>query len=125
MSKRCDQVPHCHDESDELNCQVVLMKSNYNKNIAPFTADPATDTIAPVQVNVSAKIIDILKISEVEQVFEVKIQLILSWYDYRLTFNNLKTKKIANKPTWEETERIWIPNIIFANTKNNDVIVLD
>jgi hypothetical protein len=45
MSKRCDQTAHCQDESDEKDCKLVVMKKNYNKNIAPFTVDPDNDKI--------------------------------------------------------------------------------
>ena len=63
MSKRCDQTAHCEDESDEKNCKLIVMKENYNKNIAPFTADAVTDKVEPVQVNISSEILDILKIN--------------------------------------------------------------
>ena len=32
---------------------------------------------------------------------------------------------MSNKPTFEETGKLWIPNPIFDNTKNNYVIELD
>ena len=82
IEKRCDQTSHCQDESDEMNCKLIIMK-NYNKNIAPFSVDQTNDTIIPVKVNVSANVIDILSINEVDQSFELKISLLITWYDYR------------------------------------------
>ena len=32
MSMRCDQTPHCPDESDEQDCKIIIMKKNYNQN---------------------------------------------------------------------------------------------
>ena len=125
MSKRCDQTAHCEDKSDEKNCKLVIIEENYNKNIAPFTVDPDNEQIEAVKVNVSSEIIDILNINEVEQAFEVKFRLFLSWYDVRLIFHNLKMSRMANSPAIDEVERLWIPNIIFDNTKNNDVITFD
>lgn len=125
MHKRCDQIAQCEDKSDERNCKLVIMEENYNKYIAPFTVDPDTDITKPVQVNISSEVIDILGINEVDQSFEVKFRLLLSWYDSRLIFHNLKKNRMSNKPTYEETEKLWIPNLIFDNTKNNDVIELD
>ena len=49
----------------------------------------------------------------------------MSWYDYRLTYHNLKVDRIANSPIFEEVKEVWIPNIIFDNTENNDVMTLD
>ena len=125
MSKRCDQSAHCQDESDEKDCKLVVMKKNYNKNIAPFTVDPDNDNIESVHVNISTKVIDILNINEVQQSFKVKFSILLSWYDYRLVYHNLKTSRIANSPTVEEKDKLWIPNIVFDNTKFNDVITND
>ena len=66
-----------------------------------------------------------MNINEVDQSFQVKFRLLLDWYDTRLIFNNLKTKQIANKPTWKETQEIWIPNISKGNTEDNEVVGLD
>ena len=125
MSKRCDQTAHCEDKSDEKNCKLVIIEDNYNKNLAPFTVDPKTDIIEAVKINVSSEILDILKIDEVEQALEVKFRLLLSWYDVRLIFHNLKVSSMANSPSSDEAEQLWIPNIIFDNTKDNDVITFD
>ena len=37
--ERCDKIAQCKDKSDEDDCQIVHMKSSYNKNIAPFLFD--------------------------------------------------------------------------------------
>ena len=66
-----------------------------------------------------------MKINEVEQTFKLKFQLALSWYDFRLIYHNLKASRIANSPSFEEVNKLWIPNIIFGNTENNDVIGTD
>ena len=124
MSKRCDQIPHCKDKSDEEDCNLVVME-NYNKNIVPFTVDQVNDEKGAVKVNISAKIIEILKINEVEQSFQVKFSLLLNWYDHRLIFHNLKENRISNSPTREEVEKLWTPGVIFDNTEFNDVMTLD
>ena len=124
MVKRCDQKAHCKDKSDESDCELIIMES-YNKNIPPFIVDPITDEISAVRVNISSNVIDILKINEVEQSFELKMFLILTWYDDRLVYHNLKENRIANSPSFEVTGKLWIPKIIFDNTRNNDVMALD
>ena len=117
IEKRCDQIAQCKDKSDESKCKLIVME-NYNKNIPPFTVNPTTDEITAVSVNISANVIDILKINEVEQAFEVKISLLLTWYDNRLVYHNLKESRMANSPTMKEVEKLWIPRIIFDNTRN-------
>ena len=37
INKRCDQIVHCRDESDEEDCRLLVLKKGYNKNIIPFT----------------------------------------------------------------------------------------
>ena len=124
MGNRCDQTANCVDESDEIDCQLIIMR-NYNKNIAPFTVNQVNNEIDAVAVNISANIIEILKINEVEQSFQVKFGLLLSWFDSRLVFYNLKPSRMANSPTFEEAASLWIPSIIFDNTENNDVMSFD
>ena len=33
MEERCDQLPNCRDESDEDNCQLLILKNNYNNKV--------------------------------------------------------------------------------------------
>ena len=124
IERRCDQTPHCQDESDEMNCKLIIMK-NYNKNIAPFTVNQTNDEMIPVRVNISASVVNILKINEVDQSFQLKISLLIAWYDYRLVYHNLKESRIENSPTLDEVEKLWIPKIVFANTENNDIMKMD
>ena len=124
MEKRCDQTSHCQDESDENDCKLIIMK-NYNKNIAPFSVDKTTEEVKAVKVFTSAKVIDILDINEVAQSFQVKFTLLLSWYDHRVIYHDLKHNRLANSPTLEEVAMLWIPGIIFDNTEHNDVLIHD
>ena len=36
MEERCDQVPDCRDQSDEKNCQLVILNDDYDKNFPPI-----------------------------------------------------------------------------------------
>ena len=44
----------------------------------------------------------------------------MNWYDYRLSYYNLKTSMSSNVLAQEEIENIWIPLIVFLNTDNNE-----
>ena len=59
MEERCNQITDCRDESDENNCQVIIFKGNYNKNIPPI------EKIHPV-ANVSISI-TLMKVVEIEE----------------------------------------------------------
>ena len=125
MEQRCDQVSNCLDESDENNCVTVVVKDNYNKKIAPFTFDKKSNTIIPVNVDISMDVIDVLRIIEVDQEFELKLSLSMEWYDSRIIYHNLKETRSANVPTTEEVRKLWLPFVIFDNTKQNEATVLD
>ena len=90
IEQRCDQTSNCLDESDENNCNLMFMKDNYNKKIAPFSFDKINNVNIPVNINVSMAIIDILKLEEVNHVYTLKYRLTLEWYDYRIKYYNLK-----------------------------------
>ena len=52
--------------------------------------------------------------------YVLKFRLLLEWYDYRLKYHNLKLERSANLLTREETESLWIPFVVFANTEGNE-----
>ena len=43
IEQRCDQIPHCNDNSDEKNCNIIDLESRYRKNIAPFIIKNSTN----------------------------------------------------------------------------------
>ena len=40
IARRCDQIVHCRDESDEQDCKLLVLKKGYKKDIIPFTVSP-------------------------------------------------------------------------------------
>ena len=40
INRRCDQIVHCRDRSDEKDCKLVVLEEGYSKNIIPFTVAP-------------------------------------------------------------------------------------
>ena len=49
--------------------------------------------------------------------------MIMEWYDFRLTYYNLKRTRSANSLSTEEIEGIWLPFVVFENTENNEATV--
>ena len=44
----------------------------------------------------------------------------MEWFDYRISYNNLKAARSSNALTVEEVERLWIPLIVFENTESSE-----
>ena len=57
-------------------------------------------------------------IQEVAQYLELKFKISLQWKDARVRFYNLKDDENMNSLTLDEQLMIWIPSIVFWNTKN-------
>ena len=57
--------------------------------------------------------------------FNSKLTLVLEWYDERVTFSNLKTEDLTNLLGYQKSTEIWIPPLIFNNTKQNVMVALD
>ncbi|XP_023325929.1 uncharacterized protein LOC111699471 isoform X1 [Eurytemora carolleeae] len=120
MEERCDQTSNCVDESDEENCRMINVKSNYNKKISPFKVDPITKANIPANVNISFVIRDVLKIEEKDHVYTMKFIMIMEWYDYRINYFNLKVNHSLNAMSAEEIQNLWIPLVLFENTETNE-----
>jgi hypothetical protein len=117
MYQRCDKVGHCRDQSDEEGCRTLVIGDRYDRNVAPFGSN--ANSIEPIDVNISVVLIDIENIDEEKNEFKVKYMVSLEWYENRVTFHNLKTSMKMNVLTEDDVERLWIPKIIFENTKTS------
>ena len=97
MERRCDQVIHCRDNSDEKNCNLLVFKEaeSYNKKVPPFSLD-AEETITPVKVAVSTSLMNVLAISEFSHTIDLKLGITLKWYENRVLYHNLKTEEALN-----------------------------
>ena len=122
MDERCDQVIDCHDKSDERNCYLLVLEDGYNKKVAPFTVDRKSRELVPVMINVSTILRNVIEISEVNHIIELKFDISLKWYENRAIYRNLKRKEALNMMSDEELEALWIPYIIFENTDNDEAV---
>ena len=60
---------------------------------------------------------DIYKWLSLEMYFKIEVKVTLKWFDSRLTFRNLKSSTFGNKLNKEEKGKIWIPELLFLNSK--------
>ena len=109
-SLRCDNVPNCGDESDEFNCETLIIPDKYdetkppiNKNSALFSEDKIVR-----RNNVTAKFIirDIYDIDEKASTLTVRFTLVREWKDPRLDFRDLSWDPTRNAI---DVHNIWYP----------------
>ena len=116
MDKRCDYKFDCQDKSDEKLCQkVILDKENYYKGIPPYISG------SNVKINVSIYLLSVDNII-LPSTFDTKFLLVLTWKDYRITYQDLQEENIID---YDVRQSIWIPPLVFSNSKNNDILTND
>ena len=117
MEQRCDQLPDCVDESDEMGCRLLVLKDSYNKRVPPISAKSGLDrTIIPVSVGVSIVLMEVVSIDEVDHSIQLQFEMILDWKENRATYLNLKEKTALNEMKEEDIQQLWLPLIIYTNT---------
>ena len=121
MEKRCNGKVDCRDKSDEIECSIANILSSYTNAINP--APLSGDTKAKLMLSVDLQAI--LTLDELNELMYVKYVLITKWSDPGLDFLNLKKNINENVLTEAEKERIWIPKIVFENTKATETSILD
>ena len=114
MQERCDSARHCDDWSDEIGCSLTKLPASYMKQFSPIQI--INKAIVKVPVSLSLWIDDILEISEIDGSLDIKFGVYMTWIDYRITFHNLKLNS-ANTISGTELASIWIPQLIFRNTR--------
>ena len=122
MEARCDQVFDCSDQSDERECQMLVLEDSYQTSVPPLLPSLAEDgrrVVLPVGVNVSLELIEVLGVNEKENQIEAKIEATLKWYDHRVNFYNLKKESFLNALRITDVKRVWSPKVIFSNTKES------
>jgi hypothetical protein len=129
MAERCDQVEDCRGEhkSDEVNCQLIVLKPSYNKLVPPITTVSTTNkTIVPVHVNISINLHKIVSMVEAEHKIELQFTIQFQWNESeRAIYHNLKNDSSLNTLTNDDISKIWLPLITYANTDQRGVTKRD
>ena len=120
LSKRCDGRSDCQDDSDEHRCKTVNILETYDKFLSPL--NELTDNVS---VNITLNISYVGSFNEISSCFETEFTLTLSWTDSRLSFDNLQEAQQDNIINPKEMTEIWIPKIVFKNTKNREESTVD
>ena len=115
MAERCNQLPKCRDESDERNCQILVLKQGYNKRVPPIKSDQG-----PVDVSVSIDLLKVVDIDEDDYSIEIQFKIKMKWIENRATYQNLKNKDSLNALPQEDFEMLWLPIVIYENTDQKE-----
>ena len=49
----------------------------------------------------------------------------MEWFDYRLLYHNLKPRRSVNSLGMDETNKLWLPTLVFENTKSTEITMAD
>ena len=122
MEKRCDQLLNCEDETDEVNCNILLLKTSYRKMSPPSRIESKNgrEVMTPSEVSVSIRLLDIAAIKESDNEIDIKFEVNLRWFEFRAFFHNLKKTSSQNAFDYKDVERLWIPNLVFENNRDHD-----
>ena len=66
-----------------------------------------------------------IDLDERNHIIELKFQLTVEWFEYRATYQNLKSNIALNVLSREELREIWIPFIIFKVLYIQYIWILD
>ena len=114
MDQRCNQFPECRDESDEMNCDILVLKGGYNKNVPPVNSSD------PVDVSVSIDLLRLVDINEEDYSIEIQFEITLMWKEKRAKYQNLKKRDSLNALTIKDIGNLWLPKVIYENTDQKE-----
>ena len=76
--------------------------------------------VIPANVKVSLNLLDVAGIREADNEIDIKFRAQFDWFESRATFHNLKKRSSQNTLVDTDINRLWIPNIVYRNNKDND-----
>ena len=122
IDQRCAQITNCRDESDEKDCQILLLKDGYNNKIPPISVAGSTNdlTLVPVLVSISITLMKVVEIEETDHSIHLQFQISLQWKENRVKYLNLKRKTSLNALTALEVNHLWMPLVIYDNTDQKE-----
>ena len=118
MEKRCDQLPDCRDYSDEIDCKILVLKKDYNKNVPPVSVNSGKKEM--VNVSVSIDLLTLVDINEPDYSIEIQFAISLQWIENRATYQHLKNDRSLNALTLEDIQQLWLPKVIYENTDQKE-----
>ena len=120
-SHRCDLKYDCGDNSDEEECELVSFPDGYQKHLPPRRGD-SEEAALPIVLTVS---VESLAVKTIDMVMEVSYQLMLTWVDNRLLYQDLKMDSTLNVLPKGTVGKLWTPQVDFINTIKSEHTLMD
>ena len=109
---RCNLVDECPDASDEKECDVLFLPSDYRSELFPLTS-----TGDPLSVTLNVSVLAFPVISTLEMSFLCDFILLMRWVDPRLKFYNLVDTYALNSLSVNKQLELWTPVLSFPNAR--------
>ena len=116
LTARCNGRSECLDETDEAECKAFVQSLGYNR----FKVPPPLGNGSRHVVYHSIQIKDINEINEKDGYFTSKMVLKRTWFDQRVTFQNLKNDTDFNIIVPDDGDLLWKPWTTFYNIKDRN-----
>ena len=117
MEQVCDGHSDCTDKSDEIGCHNTRFDKTYLDDVPPPALHYSEGDLLPIGVHLDLK--SILEFDPMSSLMKVGIVVRAEWTEQRLKFYNLKKDQHFNEIYEFEKPQLWMPTLIFTNTKSN------
>ena len=113
MSKRCNKINECNDNSDEEDCHLVKLSKSYDKIRSPVKFGMDHN---PVNLTTQVTVLNVDIIDSLHMQIGITFEAHVKWNDDRLNFENIEPNGKNLLPT-EIANKLWLPceNIIHDN----------
>ena len=103
-----------------IECKIMEESKTYKKHLPP----PPQHNNTKLAVEMSIEVINLGGIDEIESAVEFQFILQMKWYEARLNYLNLRESG-RNNLNNQEVDLLWIPKIVFYNTKDRLKTIVD
>ena len=106
-----------------MDCETKIIFSEvYFKNLPPIESlDKSVDKL---DLYISPTLESIHDLDEVKSLIKLEIKLKVKWQDSRLTYVKMHPK-LENLITLSQKEGLWLPSLVFENTKHVTQVSFD
>ena len=111
--QRCDRIQHCHDNTDEENCHVIVPIKSYNKLLNPPGQDGRI-----LQLSLSINITNIRKLQLTTFSVTIDVTQGVTWRESRVKYRHLTN-------SWTQVrvpDDLWLPQFYFEDESKNPLI---